>query len=291
MAFKKYSDEQLISILRDYIKEKGFPKTKDFTAKNGLPANELYRKRFGSWYESLLLTGAEIPEDKQKFYQNDRLIDERLLNDLKIVTEIHLKNNKYLLNNFDFKKYNHIQSYSVYSRRFGGIEDAYKLIGYDYNEFNNKQLEQEMLNKLLNIKNILDRTPNTYDLNHFSQFEEGYYSASAYDHHFGNISNSLSLVGLRPTQSSITKRMSEEKLLQCLRDFYNEHDKFPTQPDTHENNSLPVYSTYVHKFGSWDNALKKAFGNKFKIRRIAKKMVTEKVEYVNPCWNICSLQC
>lgn len=275
MGKRKYTKEQLIEILRDYIKEYGIPKSKDFTAKNGLPANELYRRYFGSWYESLLLAGVEIPEDRLRFYQNDRLNDEKLLNDLKLVTENHLIDNMFLLNSTDFIKYNNIQSYSAYERRFGSIENTYELIGYDYKEFNNKRLEENMLLKLKEINDILGRTPNTYDLNNFSQTKEGYYSASAYDHHFGNISNSLKLVGLRPTQSSITRNMSEDDLIRCLRDFYNKYNRFPSQPDTYEEINMPVYTTYVKKFGSWDTALKKAFGNKFRIRRVAKQMITK----------------
>jgi len=275
MGKRKYTKEQLIEILRDYIRENGIPKSKDFTAKNGLPANELYRKRFGSWYESLLLAGAEIPENRQRFYQNDRLTDEKLLDDLKTITEIHLQTNMYLLNSTDFIKYNTIQSYSVYERRFGSIENIYKLIGYDYNNFNNKVLENNMLLKLKEVNNILGRTPNTYDLNNFSQTKDGYYSASAYDHHFGNISNSLLLVGLRPTQGSITRKMSDEELVQSLKNFYVKYNKIPSQPDTWEEKDMPNYGTYVNRFGSWDTALKKAFGNKFRIRRVAKAMTTK----------------
>ena len=275
MALKKFTNEQLIEILRNYIKEKGIPKSKDFVAKNGYPANELYRKRFGSWYESLLLAGAEIPEDRLRFYQNDRLTNDQLLNDLKYITEIHLKDNMLLLSSTDFIKYNTIQSYSAYERRFGSIENTYKLIGYNYNEYNNKRLEEDMLLKLKEINEILGRTPNTYDLNNFSQTKEGYYSASAYDHHFGNISNSLILVGLSPTQNSITRNMNENELIQCLKDFYMKYNRYPSQPDTNEEKGMPGYTTYVKKFGSWDTALKKAFGNKFKIRRVAKKMTTK----------------
>ena len=275
MAFKKFTDEQLIEIMKNYIKENGIPKSKDFTAKNGYPANELYRQRFGSWYNAISLTGAEIPKDKLKYYQNDRFTDDKLLEDLRIVTEHHLKDNILLLKSVDFIKYSNIQSYSAYERRFGGIEDSYKLIGYNYNDFNNKALEIDMLNKLKEVNNILKRTPNTNDLNNFSQTKEGYYSASAYDHHFGNISNSLLLVGLRPTQGSITRRMDEEELIQCLKDFYIKYNRYPSQPDTNEEENMPGYTTYVKKFGSWDTALKRAFGNKFKIKRVAKVMTTK----------------
>ena len=275
MALKKFTDEKLIEIMRDYIKEIGIPKSKDFKAKNGLPASELYRKRFGSWYESLLLAGAKIPEDRQRFYQNDRLTDEKLLDDLRIITEIHLKDNVYLLNSSDFIKYNTVQSYSAYERRFGSIENTYKLIGYDYNIFNNKALENDMLLKLKEVNNILGKTPNTYDLNSFSQTKEGYYSASAYDRHFGNISNSLLLVGLKPTQGSITRKMDEEGLIQSLKDFYVKYNRIPSQPDTNEEKGMPGYTTYVKRFGSWDTALKKAFGNKFRLKRVAKAMTTK----------------
>lgn len=83
MANKKFSDEELLKILKEYTDIYGVPKSKDFTRKNGFPHNELYRKRFGSWFNALQLAGVKIPKDKLKYYQNDRISDEKLLNDLK----------------------------------------------------------------------------------------------------------------------------------------------------------------------------------------------------------------
>lgn len=288
MRKNSYSNEELLVILKNYIATNGIPTSKTFKAANGLPAAEVYRLRFGSWYNAIRLSGITIPEEKQKYYQNDRKSDKQILDDLRETTLLHLKNNKYLLTLKDIEKYPSMQCGSVYIKRFGGIKKAYELIGYDYKEFNNIQLEKDMLLKLKELSEILGHSPSTYDLNEYSQKYSEFYSASTYDRHFGNISNALLKVGLNITSSSKTRRMSKDQMILKLREIYKETGRYPDQLVLNSNPDYPNYGTYVSRFGSWENAFKMAFNKK--IVHLSQRYQTHKgnicrskLEYIFAC--------
>jgi len=54
------------------------------------------------------------------------------------------------------------------------------------------------------------------------------------------------------------QRVSEEKLLEFLRLIYKKEKKIPRQEDFNNNPGYPGFDRYVHHFGSWNKALKKA---------------------------------
>jgi len=259
---KNITDEKMLKMLKDYIDEHGIPTSKTFTAKNGYASNEMYRKKFGSWFNAIKLCGATIPEDRLKYYQNDRLTDKELLQKLRENTAIHLETNRFLVSGVEFSKYTDMQTFGVYCDRFGGIKETYGLIGYDYEEFNNQALEERMMEKLLELNDILGASPTTANLNYYSQYYEGFYSASAYDHHFGSISLALRKAGLELCRASITRGKTDEELLDVLKQIHVETGKYPDQIILNTSNDYPGYSTYVKKFGSWENAMFLAFGRK-----------------------------
>lgn len=276
MALQKYTNEELLRILKEYVDQNGLPRSKDFQAKYGLPTNELFRERFGSWYNALNLAGVDIPKDKEKYFQNDRLSDEKILSDLRNVTEKHLKTNLYLLKTCDFIKYPDIQCYSVYVRRFGGLKESYAKIGYDYDAFNKVRMEDDMIIKMQELALVLGHTPTNDDLNNNSSRKNPYYyCAKAYIDHFGSIYNAQIISGLEPVQAAITRNMSEDDFIKLLIEFYERTGRYPSQNDVNAvGSNMPSYTAYSNKFGSWEVAIRKAFGKD--IKRISQKWTTPK---------------
>ncbi len=61
---KKYSIEQLINILQEWLKENGrIPQLRDFVNNPNYPSFAIYQKEFGSWNNALIEAGIEINED------------------------------------------------------------------------------------------------------------------------------------------------------------------------------------------------------------------------------------
>lgn len=54
------------------------------------------------------------------------------------------------------------------------------------------------------------------------------------------------------------KNLTDEQLLNYLKEFHNENGRPPTQVDFTNNSNYPSYDTYKNRFGSWNNAVKKA---------------------------------
>jgi hypothetical protein len=63
-----YTDEELLSILKQYSIEQEFPTQRKFKKSCGLPCSVTYFNRFGSFKNAILMAGIEIPEDRLRFF-------------------------------------------------------------------------------------------------------------------------------------------------------------------------------------------------------------------------------
>lgn len=266
----QYTDEQLINILRDYYKNIGFPTQRKFNSKNKLPSYTLYFKRFGSFKNAILISGIEIPEERKRWFDRKSLSDEEMLKLLKYYTDEKLKNNIYLLTNEDIDKNSNMPHTSTYNTRFGGVINAYKLIGIDYEDFNNKALEKDMIEKYKNLANILGYTPDSRDLDKYSRLNMCY-SMNAYENHFGSLYNLQYKIGVVPTR--IGRNKTKEDLLSDLLKLYRELGRIPTQRDVDDCDWMASSSIYKKYFNSYENALKICG---FTNREINSKIITTK---------------
>lgn len=250
---KKYTDEELINILKGYYQNIGFPTQRKFNNKNNLPSYVTYFNRFGSFRNAILIAEIKIPEERRRFFNRDELSSEEMLRLLKYYTEKKLKTDIFLLTNEDIDENPNIPSSSTYLTRFGGIIEAYKLIGYDYYRFNNNQMKKNMIKKLKELATILKRTPNSRDINKYSQNGFGY-CMGAYEFHFGSLYEAQIACGLEPT--IVGRNKAREELLDDLKILYKKFNRIPTHQDINMEEGMASASKYAHEFGSLLNALK-----------------------------------
>lgn len=251
MANKKYTKEQLIKILQNYNENVGFPVPSKFKPKYGLPSSNVYYTNFGSFPNALKEAGIEI--NNKTFKQ--KLSNEEILKIFEKLVKENIKNTGKLLLMEDFRKDNEISG-STINRHFGTLEKAYELIGINQKEYNNKLLEKDMLEKYIEISNILDKTPSGRDLEKFSKDSIRYYSAKSYIFHFGGMNKLQQLVNLKPTR--LGWDMSKEEMINRLNKLAIELGITPSYEDVDLCPYTPCGSTYGKVFGSFIEAITKA---------------------------------
>lgn len=119
---RKYTDKELLDYLIQFYREYGrIPTTKDFENNPRYPNYSIYRKRFESWNNALILAGLSIRK-REKIYA-----DEELLNELKRFEreERRVPTRRDLLHNICYP------SFGTYIDRFGSWNNTLKLVGMD----------------------------------------------------------------------------------------------------------------------------------------------------------------
>lgn len=142
-------------------------------------------------------------------------------------------------------------SYMTYIKRFGSWNNSLKTAGLCINEFHHNNLsDEELLNYLVKFKEKNGKTPINDDFGN----DPEYPCQKTYTERFGSWNKALELAGLSVNYQNHT----EDELLSSLNKFYKENNKVPTQRDFVNNPKYPAYSNYIYKFGTWNEALKKA---------------------------------
>ncbi len=261
----KHTDEELLNILRDYAINVKFPTSREFTAKNGLPCSRVYIDRFGSFQKAILKANIKIPSDRLRYFNREELPDQVLLDLLKSETTKMIKSENRLLTAKEITANKNLPTEAVYHRRFGGMENAYRLIGYDMYNFGRDELKQEMANKYIELATLLDRTPTSRDIDDYSK--KGFCkAASTYDQYFGGIIELQVFCGFVPIK--VGKLKSDEDLIKDLIWLNEELGRTPTQNDFINYPLLASASTYILKFGTFVKALKMAGldSSKYKVK-------------------------
>lgn len=122
-----YSKEQLLEFLHDYYnKYNKIPTIRGIKSK-GYPTAHAYINHFGSFKNALIESGLyNLRNDKHQFckeYTNDEMLD---------ILRTYIKSKNYRIPTYEEMKKDKIKpSVSTYDRRFNGVYNAFKLIGYD----------------------------------------------------------------------------------------------------------------------------------------------------------------
>lgn len=129
-AKRVLSDDDLLELLREPLQKHGFLTTKIIDASPGVPKRITYIRRFGSMARVYRLL-ARFPEHPLHRVGPRRrvfavLSDERLLDKLRQLLKRHGYLSQELI---DVDR--SMPTSSTYANRFGGIRQAYRLIGYD----------------------------------------------------------------------------------------------------------------------------------------------------------------
>ena len=146
---------------------------------------------------------------------------------------------------------------SMYYNKFGGLKEAYKLIGIDYDSFNNELIEKDMKNKYLEIKRLCGQVPHSRILDKYSKMDNNrYYATKTYSEHFGSINNLQILMGDIPTNYS--KNMTDEEMLNGLIKLKEELGIVPVQKEVEICDYCGSINDYSKRFGSFVEAIYKA---------------------------------
>lgn len=241
----KYTDKDLLEIIKKYHEEIGFPTQREFKSSNGLPSSVTYFNRFGSFKKAIELAGIDIPDEKQKlFKRNNDYASEEIKGEFDILVDLYLIDNVTLppieyFNNSDFI------SESLLYRRYGTKQEIYKSMGYNLEEFNENRMKEDMINKYLEIKDILGYLPNSRDINRFSKGNKYYYTMTTYINHFKNLSKLQRYLGELPTV--LGKNISNEEILKGLYQLKDELKRVPSQIDINECSYLPRVPSILNK--------------------------------------------
>jgi len=157
---KDYTDKELIDYLIKYYNEfNKIPTTRDLKNNKNYPTSETYRNHFGSHKNALIKSGLyALRKDKHQFdkisYSDEDIL--YMLNDF-VLNYIN-KHNK-IPTYKDIKNNKNIPSIITYIRRFGGIINIYKILGFKISEksIKNKNTKNKSNEQLLNdFKKVVD---------------------------------------------------------------------------------------------------------------------------------------
>lgn len=247
--------ENIIKAVQNFYNKNGKIVIRDMRVTNGLPNTEKMTNLFGTFQNLLIESNIPIPDNKKHNFNRVQLTNEKLLDDLKCFVEEHLKNHLYLPTNNDIDKCKAIQSCSTYIKRFRSFENAYKLIGYDVEKFNNSAMEKDMLNKYKNMCEKAGHVLNSREITKLSKLDGNcIYATETYNNHFGSISNMQKLCGFIPT--ILGKSITREDSIRALKRLSEEIGDIPTQDDVFMCEYTPSIKYYMSEFGSWSKALK-----------------------------------
>ena len=250
---KRYTDEELLDILRKYNNEVGFPTTRGFRSYLGLPNAKTYNLRFGSFQDAILRAGIKIPENKKRFFNRVEYDKDYLLKVFKEQVDISIIERGLLINDTEIDENKTLPSASVYYKHFSTLDNLYSLIGIDRNKFNNDRLEEDMKKKYIKLRNILGRTPTSRDFDKYSKDNDYWYCCQAYLNHFGSIHKLQKIMGDIPT--ALGREFNKQDMIDGLLKLYKDLDCQPTQKDIYYCDYIPSVSHYIREFGSISNAL------------------------------------
>lgn len=243
--WKNFSDDELSKLLHDFSERLGrVPTIKELNNEPGMPCSETYRKRFGSFTNSLIAAGI-TPVRKRNTY----LTDEKLLKKLReFKDKLGRTPTRREVDNAPEMPCGH-----VYSNRFGDYNKALIAAGLKPNvkkqwaNFSNEDLSK----RLKDLGNRLNKIPSGSD----ATDDPDTPSASVYEKRFGNFTNALIAAGFKPNPVKQWSHLSDEELLELLRNFSHKLGKTPTKLEVDKEPGLPHSTVYGRRFKGFTNAL------------------------------------
>ncbi|RFZ78232.1 hypothetical protein DS742_14030 [Lacrimispora amygdalina] len=262
-GYKLYTNDEIISLIKNWYDKNGKIVIRDLRHKNGLPSVTQVINAFGSFQNCLKEADINV-YDKEYLFQRECLTDNEMLINYKKFVEEHLKTNIYLPTNDEVDACDYIQCTSVYIRRFSSFEHINELIGYNQKEFNNSALEKDMLFKYKRACKEHGKSLSSRDITRLSKSNKEYiYSTEAYLNHFGTLHNLQEICGFVKTHPG--KGASRLEMIVCLQKLGKLLGRRPTQKDLILYDFMPSCSTYISEFGSFKEALKESGYSKINV--------------------------
>ena len=144
------------------------PKSRELTSMSKF-SKDTYKKYLGEKEEMLKFCGLE--NEIKNIKTKKMLSDKECLELLKEETEKKLINEMKLLTIKDIENNKNLPSMDVYTRHFGGLKNAYKLLGVDYDVLNENMLKAELIQEYIDMSIELGKTPTIYEYNKYSKIK------------------------------------------------------------------------------------------------------------------------
>lgn len=224
------------------------PKSRELSAMSKF-SKDTYKKYLGEKEEMLKFCGLE--HEIKNIKVRKELSDEECLYLLKIETEKKLYKQMRLLTTQEIDKNKNMPSMDVYTRHFGGIKNAYKLIGIDYDKFNEEMLKADLMEEYIEMARKLGKTPTIHEHTKYSKIRCGKTVSELFG---GSFTNFQIACGLSLNPHNVNK-YNKDELKQNLLKLYNDLDRKPMQLDIDDCEYLPSAYTISHYFGSLTQAL------------------------------------
>lgn len=183
---KYYSHDTLLRLLHHenmkYYKKYNQDMTYDDIKNNSnLPNVEIYIERYGNIEQSIKLS-------YQKYERDIELLKQYIIEEYQYVTKRLGK----APTAWEYDFYCALRNKSTVSKIFGSFLDFQKICGVPLNSHGKLLFtKQDLLNKLVDLKNELGRRPTQYDVNHCEYTP----SDRTYIFYFGSFSNALKEIG------------------------------------------------------------------------------------------------
>jgi len=235
-----------------------------------------YQSRWGSWNDAIKAAGMDV-NVRTSDLPNSELLDElrRLRKKLgKTPTCAEIDEQSQF-------------SVSTYRNRFGGIPDARREAGLKEEIDKTERVEfvcdycgsvdertpysaqavdycssacankathgvdvDDVITSLKEIAEDLGRAPSSQEFDQLSEYWHGTFNTI-----FGGYSQALRELGF---ETNAPKDISDDLLLETLREIHDAEDRVPKQSDLGQYGELNTADAYIRRWGSWANALAKA---------------------------------
>lgn len=249
MAEEKYTDEELLEILKEYYNKNNKAEQRDFCNRNGLPSYQTYIKRFGSWNKAKSLIN--IPTNiRSKYNISPELIIDKFKNLVRELDRIPSSDELSKIKGFPslFTLYKHFDNY----------DDFVNKCGFSYNKISNGKFKKDFLiNEIKRFVEEFNIIPIQTDFENL----KGYPSRKTFSNHFKDFNEVIRLAGYEPQNLSQKeydlKYRNKIYLSGIINDYINKYDKIPTLDELikEHNNFHSLKLLYEQVYGSWNKAL------------------------------------
>lgn len=254
-GYKLYTKEEIISLVKNWYDANGNIVIRDLRHKNGLPSTTQVINVFGSFKNCLIECGIDL--GNEKLFSRKKLSDEKLIHDFKCFVEEFLKSHITLPTYSDIDESNTLNSSDIYNKRFKSINNLYKLIGFDMEDFNNTAIEKDMIKKYKEQCDKNGHTLNSREIDAISQLDKRkIYASTTYILHFGSIHNLQEMCGYYKTKPG--KGITKNEMIDNLKWLSEKLGRTPVQKDLILYKNIPSISMYCREFGCFKIALKEA---------------------------------
>ena len=139
-------------------------------------------------------------------------------------------------------------SSSTYIRIFDSWNEALKQANIGINK-RGEVSESELLSELVRLEDELGSTPTVDDMR-----EHGKFGSTTYEREFGSWNEAIEEAEL---DRNIQRNITTSELIEQLIQFADELGRTPTKPEMNKKGPYAA-TTYLRKFGSWNEALEQA---------------------------------